>query len=376
MRNVTISGFIFLLVVNMTPNSFAQAASLATQLEEIRSSEQAPALAGLILQEGKIIDSAAVGVRKLGNPTPVTVNDRYHLGSDTKAMTATLTAIFIDEGKLSWTSTLGDLFPEITAMNPAFKSVTVEMLLAHRSGLTGDLAHFNGGKLWQKLLSPSLDPIGGRRMLTYDMLTQSPANEPGSTFEYSNPGYAVVGAILEKISGMSWEALIQDRLFKPLDMKSCGVGPLDNPSISTPDQPWAHQITPTGAQPVFVDNPETIGPAGTVHCSMQDWAKFIQLHIDGFNGKPSLLTAASFSKLHTSYPGQEYTYGGWFKVERAWAGGVVFTHDGSNTLNYATVWWAPNRNLAVMAVSNIGAPSGQNACQKALVSLLEIAKGF
>ncbi|MGZ3744221.1 MAG: serine hydrolase domain-containing protein, partial [Pseudobdellovibrionaceae bacterium] len=300
--------------------------------------------------------------------------DDYHLGSDTKSMTATLTAIFIDAGKLSWTSTLGDLFPEITSMNPAFKSVTVEMLLAHRSGLTGDLVHFNGGTLWQKLLVPTLNPVDGRRMLAKEMLSQPPANQPGSTFEYSNQGYAVVGAILEEISGISWEALIQDRLFKPLDMKSCGIGPLGNPSMSTPDQPWAHQVTPSGIQPVLVDNPETIGPAATVHCSMQDWAKFIQLHIDGFNGKPALLTTASFSKLHTSYPGQEYTYGGWIKSQRAWANGTVFTHDGSNTLNYATVWWAPNRNLAVMAVSNIGAPSGQSACQEALVPLLSKAK--
>jgi CubicO group peptidase (beta-lactamase class C family) len=368
MKNVTLFVIGLLLMSNENSSAFAQnAASLSIQLEQIRSSQQVPALGALLLQEGKVVDSAAVGVRKLGNSTPVAVNDDFHLGSDTKAMTATLTAIFVDEGKLSWTSTLGELFPEITAMNPAYKSVSVEMLLAHRSGLTGDLIHFNGGTLWQKILVPTLDPVAGRRMLVQEMLSQPPANPPGSTFEYSNQGYAMVGAILEKISGVSWETLIQDRLFKPLDMKSCGIGPLGNPGISTPDQPWAHQVTPSGIQPVFVDNPETIGPAGAVHCSMQDWAKFIQLHIDGFNGKPALLTTASFSKLHTSYPSQEYTYGGWIRTERVWANGAVFTHDGSNTFNYATVWWAPNRDLAVMAVSNIGAPSGQNACQTALM---------
>ena len=155
-------------------------------------------------------------------------------------------------------------------------------------------------------------------------------------------------------------------------MNSCGIGPLGDPKITIPDQPWAHLTTTKGIQAVFADNPETIGPAATVHCTMQDWVKFIELHIDAFNGNPRLLTANSFSKLHTNYPGQDYIYGGWIKTERTWANGVVFTHDGSNTLNYATVWWAPNRNLAVMTVSNIGRPSGQKATQEALLPLLDL----
>ncbi len=89
---------------------------------------------------------------------------------------------------------------------------------------------------------------------------------------------------------------------------------------------------------------------------------------------PWLITEASFKKLHTNYPGQAYTYGGWLKVERTWANGIVFTHNGSNTLNYATVWWAPKRNLSIMAVSNIGAPFGDKASQEALIPLLKEVK--
>ena len=352
----------------------ASSVSLHDQTEQIRAAEQVPALAALLLQNGKVVASVAVGVRKLGDPTLAQADDKFHLGSGTKAMTATLVAMFIDDGKLSWTSTLFDLFPEIANMHPAFKTVTVEMLLAHRSGLTADLGKFNGGTLWSKLQSATLDPVEGRQMLAREMLSQPPASPPGSKYEYSNQGYALLGAILERISGTPWEELIHDRLFKPLNMGSCGIGPLGNPGALTPDQPWAHQKTAAGIHAVFADNPETLGPAATVHCSMLDWAKFIQLHIDAFNGQAHLVTASSFSKLHSSYPGQEYTYGGWIKTDRAWAKGPVFTHDGSNTLNYATVWWAPIRNFAVMSVSNIGAPAGQKATMAATASLLDWAQ--
>lgn len=206
------------------------------------------------------------------------------------------------------------------------------------------------------------------------MLSQSPTFTPGLQYIYSNQGNVIVGAILEKISGLSWEVLIEKRLFQPLAMNCCGIEPLGNPNILIPDQRWAHEVTDKGVLPIIQDNPESIGPAATIHCSMKDWLKFIQLHIDAHNGKFNLVSASSFAKLHTSYPGQEYTYGGWIKTERKWANGVVFTHDGSNKLNYATVWWAPKINLAVISVSNIGAPTGQGATQETINLLIRRLK--
>lgn len=84
-------------------SSFSLAEDLnqfSNQLEKIRFSNQAPALAGLLCQHGKILKSAAVGLRKNDNPTAVAEDDKFHLGSDTKAMTATLLAMFVDENKL------------------------------------------------------------------------------------------------------------------------------------------------------------------------------------------------------------------------------------------------------------------------------------
>ncbi|MBC7532998.1 MAG: hypothetical protein H7318_15595 [Oligoflexus sp.] len=88
---------------------------------------------------------------------------------------------------------------------------------------------------------------------------------------------------------------------------------------------------------------------------MKDWAKFLTIHLNGFNGISSpILSVDGFKKLHEPYPGQEYTYGGWRRAERPWAGGPVLTHDGSNRGNYATAWIAPRKNLLLLSVANIG----------------------
>jgi hypothetical protein len=90
-----------------------------------------------------------------------------------------------------------------------------------------------------------------------------------------------------------------------------------------------------------------------------------------YHGKNDFLKRASFQKLHTPYPGQEYTYGAWIKVDRQWAKGPAFTHDGSNTLNYASVWWAPHKNLIAMSVTNRGGPQGMQAAQEAINHLIQ-----
>ena len=98
-----------------------------------------PALAAAVVKDGRIIAIGAVGTRVLGTEIPVAVDDRFHIGSDTKAMTATLAAKLIDEGKLSWTSTIGDVLgPIIPGLKPSFAAITLEKLLSHTSGLPTD----------------------------------------------------------------------------------------------------------------------------------------------------------------------------------------------------------------------------------------------
>ena len=106
--------------------------------ESIRKKHDLPALAVVVVKDGQICDRVAVGIRKWGDPTPVTTNDIFHIGSCTKSMTATLAAILIDEGKLRWDTTIAGVFPELKGrMDKQYETVTVEQLLHHCGGVPG-----------------------------------------------------------------------------------------------------------------------------------------------------------------------------------------------------------------------------------------------
>jgi len=328
-------------------------------LEPVLKKFDLPALAGALVTSKGLIAVGAVGVRKYGTDSPVTVNDQFHLGSDTKAITATLLATFVEQGKLSWSITLEQAFPDLAAtMNPAYRKLTLEQLLSHRSGFTDD--SWPRGKTFQDMHNLPGTPREQRAAYVAMILAEPPANEPGSAYLYSNRNYAVAGAIAERIGNDSWENLMQKRVFDPLGMQTCGFGAMGTPGISDPkkiDQPWQHKLLLTWHRAIEpgpqADNPPVIGPAGTVHCSIIDWGKFVTAHLRGEQGEPGILKPETFKRLHTPSFGGDYAFG-WLVVDRPWAGGRALNHAGSNNQNFAIVWMAPAKDFAVLVATNQG----------------------
>jgi CubicO group peptidase (beta-lactamase class C family) len=183
------------------------------------------------------------------------------------------------------------------------------------------------------------------------VLRNPPEAAPGTKFIYSNQGYAIAGAMLEKVTDTTWEKLICERLFKALHMSSAGFGPPGTRGMV--DQPWGHHKVGDAIVAVQEDNPPAIGPAGTVHCSLSDLAKYAELHLRG-ETSGVLLKPATFRKLHTPAPGEDYA-GGWGCYPRPWATGLALTHSGSNTMWYVVMWFAPARDFAVIVATNTGA---------------------
>src|SRR5665213_2202462 len=119
-------------------------ASLNALLRPYLSRYSLPALGAAVVRGGVIVAAGAVGVRRAGSDIAVTIDDRFHIGSDTKAMTALLAAMFVEQGALRWDSTVGGVFPELAAtMDPALRGVTLTQLLSHSSGLPSDSDAFN-----------------------------------------------------------------------------------------------------------------------------------------------------------------------------------------------------------------------------------------
>lgn len=322
-------------------------------LRPILKASGAPGLtAGSADSEG-IRMLGSVGIRQVGQADEVTQDDLWHLGSDTKAMTATLVGTFVEDGVLSYDTTVADLFPKISA-DAAWSDVTMADLLRHQAGV-GAIS----SPTWTRWAGPE-DVQTLRADYVVEVLSAAPTAAQGA-FVYSNGGYVVAGAALEAITGESWEALMQAGLFEPLGMTECGFG------ATPPGHPSGHSAD--GVPRPGGDNPAALGPAGTVHCTMRSWAKFAAANLAGPSGNAPILPAEIWQRIHGTTVD---TYAlGWFNVARPWASGPVVTHVGSNTMWYATLWVAPSNDRAYFAVTNSGHPDHlATAADAAIVELL------
>jgi CubicO group peptidase (beta-lactamase class C family) len=108
---------------------------LAALVRDVLARSGAPAVGVAIVDRDGVVDGAAGGVRRVGDPTPATFDDRFHLGSNTKAMTATVAAMLVDDGRLAWDSTIESVFGDDMEIHPDFASVTLEDLLSHTAGI-------------------------------------------------------------------------------------------------------------------------------------------------------------------------------------------------------------------------------------------------
>jgi CubicO group peptidase (beta-lactamase class C family) len=349
------------------------AESLEARLEAIRREHNVPALAAAVIRGGEVTQIGAVGVRKAGSDAPVTTADRFHVGSVTKSMTAILAARLVQAGVISWDLTVAEALPELAdGMNPAFRGVTIEQLLAHRAGLMPLTDPGEDRELWRRLTERIGTPTEQRRFLAESVLARAPAYPPGSEWAYSNTDYAVAGAMLESITGQSWETLMQEYVFAPLGITTAGFGPPGTPG-EVIDQPWGHlaslgRLVATEPTP-DADNPPSIAPAGGVHFSVEDYARYAAANLLALRGDRSFLNEESVAKLYTPQSENGYALG-WLNEPNETAGAPTVWHNGSNTLFFTIVAITPERDLAVLAVTNAGGDRANRAVEATLTALL------
>jgi len=338
-------------------------------LDKIVHKYKVPGMVAAVVEGEQIVLTGAAGVRRAGGAEKVEFSDTFHIGSCTKAMTATLCAMLVEEGKLSWTTTIPQALPELKGkIHPDYEAATLEQLLTHRAGVPADL---KAGQVVGLLRNFGSDPVAARRRLIQDALARPPAHAPGSDFLYANAGYSTAGHMIETAAGTPWEELMERRLFGPLKMSTAGFGAPGKMGVV--DQPRGHSAAGVPAEPgPLADNPSSVGPSGTVHCSIEDWSKFVALHLRGAQGDARLLKAESFERLHAAAagPGDAYALG-WAVAEREWGGGTVLTHAGSNTLWYAVTWLAPRKNFAVMVMCNQGGDQAAKATDDACGAFIQ-----
>jgi len=358
---------------------------LGPVLEAVLAEFDVPGIGAAIVNSDGMVALGVAGVRQRGSESKILVDDRFHIGSCTKAMTATLLALHVQEEALHWSTTIAEALPAfVETMDEGWRDVTLQQVLSHTAGMPNNLRDYGDlGSVYRTRDKPMLEV---RRKFVEGILQRPPLAEPETRFAYSNYGYVALGAILERLEEKPWEELMRTQLFEPLGMTSAGFGAPDAPyfvekadEVDTGEPPQPRGHFDDGRIAKAFDNVPAIGPAGTVHCTLEDWAKFVRLHLRGAQGeKDLLLQPATFAALHQGDPASAHLRdwrrsvygGGWVITERDWTKGKAIMHDGSNTAWYAFVWIAPALDFAVVVSCNRGGSLGRKAAAAAVDRLV------
>jgi CubicO group peptidase (beta-lactamase class C family) len=291
-----------------------------------------PGLAIAVVKDGEVVFAHGYGVREAGKTAPVDTRTLFAIGSTTKAMTAALVGMLVDEKKVDWDAPVTTYLPWFQLKDPAVtRELTVRDLLTHRAGLG------NADYLWYGQHA-SADEIL-RRVRLID-----PAYPVRSGFIYQNIMYAAAGAVIEAASGKSWADTIRARIFEPLGMRdtiATAATLAKQPNVASP-----HAIVDGRVLVIENVSVDPVAPAGAVWSNVDDMAKWMRFllnggHAGGANGK-ALLSKETFDELFTPqtiapydmYPTTRLTrphwmtYGlGWFQQD--YQGRAVDFHTGS-----------------------------------------------
>jgi D-alanyl-D-alanine carboxypeptidase len=278
------------LVLHRMTQADAVAALSAHAAERTRADEFAGAV--LVARRGKVLLQDAWGRadRKAGTAnTPAT---RFRIGSMNKMFTAVATLQLVEAHKLDLDDPIGKHLPDYPNKELAAK-VTVRHLLTHTGG-TGDIfgPEFDQHRLQLREHRDYLN-LYGRRGLT---------QEPGARFEYSNYGFVLLGALIERVTGGSYDDYVRDHVFRPAGMRSTGALP---ESVDVPDRAVGYLRTAPGSD--WVPNTDTLPWRGTAagggYSTVGDLLRFAQAL-----GSGRLLSKATLAEATTPHQ-QQYGYG-------------------------------------------------------------------
>ena len=336
------------------------AADLARIVDSIRQAFGLPGMGGAIVtRDGGVVALGVGGIRRVGNAAAVTVNDKWHLGSNTKALTGLLAAMAVEAGAPSWGRTGGQAVPHAQARaRPAHRPVTLLDLVNNQSGVVNDITG----------LPATADPKLGRDAWA-DWTVRRPGAVNRGTYYYSNNGFAMAGPMVERAWGSPYEGLMASRIFQPLGVVGAGWGPTT--AAANTDQPVGHSKSGSSWIPCGgCDNRAGLSAAGTAHMPLAAWGRIIQEIMRGVDGLSPIMSQNTARSLFMGgVPignGGNYTHG--WTVAQAGNAGLYASHDGSNTLNHSRVSIFVDSGLAFLMTIN-AADLGPNGTGLALAAL-------
>jgi CubicO group peptidase (beta-lactamase class C family) len=312
-----------------------------------------------VVKDGKIVHQKGYGIQSIATKKKVTENTNFGIASNSKAFTTACLAILVEEGKMSWTDKVIHYIPEFKMYNDyVTQNFNIQDLLTHRSGLglgIGDLMFFPDGSNF------TIDDILGSFQYF------EPVSAFRTKFDYDNLLYLVAGEIIKRVSGLTWEQFIEQRIFNPLSMDDSYASLTyinDKSKVASPHLNKAKKLSLT--DPEQWDPTKINGAAGGIYSNVHDLTNWMLVQLNkgkyGANLEQQLFTEASQQemwKIHTTtevnrnprYHSHFSGYGlGWNLTDVN--GALVVSHTGGLIGMLSKTMLVPDLNLGIIVLTN------------------------
>jgi CubicO group peptidase (beta-lactamase class C family) len=260
-------------------------------VEQARETWKYPGVAVAVIRDGEVIRAEGYGSRDVENELPVTENTMFAIGSSSKAFTATLLGMLVDEGKLDWDEPLRTYLPEFELDDGFADSlICARDLVTHRTGLPRhDLSWYGSDATRMELV---------RRVAHLE-----PSREFRDRFQYQNLMFVTAGYLAGRIEGSTWEALIAERILEPLGMRTTNLSvseleKIDNRALgykNDKDDDGKERIEVMPYRPI-----DAVGPAGSINSNVVEMARWVLLHLNNGEHEGNRLVSENTMKtMHT-----------------------------------------------------------------------------
>lgn len=312
-----------------------------------------PGLAIAVIKDGEIVLSKGYGYRDAERQLPVTPQTLFAIGSISKSFTATVLGTLADEGRIDWDEPVRSYLPGFQLYDPvASEQMTPRDLITHRSGLPRHDALWYGADFTRREMFDRLRYI-------------EPSEEFRAAWQYQNLMFMTAGYLAGQVAGTTWEDLVRERIFAPLDMTSSNFSVEDSQKAA--DFAFPYGEVEDQATRIPFRNIDEIGPAGSINSNVEEMIRYVQMFIDlGKVGADQLLSEANAKQMQTPQmvmPGEiqhdelgHSAYGMGFVVT-TYRGEKLVHHGGGIDGFISLLSFMPRKRLGMIVLTNF---SGAN----------------
>lgn len=339
------------------------AAAARKDLKALMAGERIPGVQIVVLARDGEIWRFEDGLADIGRKVPMTADSRVQIGSVTKVFTASLIADLVAQQKLAWTDTLGDIFPDL-AMRRDIARISIADLISHTSRLPKDPPNrVDVEGVWRPYTRAEL----------YAALSDPALNLVKPDWNYSNFGFAILGHVVEKTSGSSYEQVLRERILDPLGMMSTGIQLSAVQEAALAVHYWPED-NPLKARPRWRFG--EIAGFGGITSTAGDLAKFLAYQMGPRNQPQVLNPEATIGMRLVRFLFPDWSVGfarPW--IERREADGtVIIEHAGEVDGHSAKIMFTPTHGIGVVATANLGQDGAEKVADAMFKRAIAVAR--